>query len=134
VLIAHGFSVTILEGRDRIGGRVHSFELPSGQSVDLGPNWVHGTDNNPILDLARETNTPVHSWHEQSNIFDEDGKILADAKLLSDKMWGIILQAFKYSAENSSTINPELSLHEYVFASYTNYSRDIASGPTLMYN
>jgi hypothetical protein len=28
-------------------------------------------------------------------------------------MWGIIVQAFKHSAENSSTIDPQESLHDF---------------------
>lgn len=113
ILLQYGFQVTILEARDRIGGRVHHFKLPSGQIIDLGPNWVHGTEHNPILELAKETNTPLHSWEGRSNIFGEDGKILPDGDHLSDKMWGIIVQAFKYSAEHTSTIDPGRSLHDF---------------------
>jgi monoamine oxidase len=61
ILLHHGFQVIILEARDRIGGRIHHFKLPSGQVVDLGPNWVHGTESNPILELAKETDTQLHS-------------------------------------------------------------------------
>lgn len=60
ILLRYGFEVTILEARDRIGGRVHQIDLPSGHIIDLGPNWVHGTEHNPILDLANETHTPLH--------------------------------------------------------------------------
>lgn len=62
ILLQRGFDVTILEGRDRIGGRVTQATLPSGHLADLGANWIHGTESNPILDLARETNTPTHDW------------------------------------------------------------------------
>jgi hypothetical protein len=61
VLIQHGFDVTILEARSRIGGRVHRVQMTSGHEVDMGANWIHGTDNNPILDLAKKTSTPTHS-------------------------------------------------------------------------
>jgi phytoene dehydrogenase-like protein len=37
VLIQHGFKVTVLEARDRIGGRCHQASLPCGNLVDLGP-------------------------------------------------------------------------------------------------
>lgn len=42
VLTAAGFRVTILEARDRVGGRIHKtsdFGLP----LDLGAYWIHGT-------------------------------------------------------------------------------------------
>jgi phytoene dehydrogenase-like protein len=38
MLLQKGFNVTILEARDRIGGRMHQTRLPSGHLVDLGPN------------------------------------------------------------------------------------------------
>ncbi|KAG4433717.1 hypothetical protein IFR05_010798 [Cadophora sp. M221] len=113
VLLQNGFDVTILEGRDRIGGRVTQATLPSGHLADLGANWIHGTKSNPILDLARETDTPTHDWGEGFNIFDEDGKILKDGKSLNDTMWGIIVQAFKHSADNTTTIDPKESLYDF---------------------
>lgn len=38
VLLQHGFNVTIIEGRDRIGGRMHQTATSSGHLVDMGPN------------------------------------------------------------------------------------------------
>jgi phytoene dehydrogenase-like protein len=61
VLLDQGFEVTILEARERIGGRCHQVALQTGPLVDLGPNWIHGTDGNPILELAEKTNTATHS-------------------------------------------------------------------------
>jgi monoamine oxidase len=113
VLLQHGFKVTILEARDRIGGRLHQTKLPSGQLVDLGPNWIHGTEHNPILDLAKETDTPCHTWEGRFNVFDEAGQDLKNGKELSEAMWGIVLQAFKHSTENASTIDPKESLHDF---------------------
>jgi monoamine oxidase len=113
VLLQHGFKVTILEARDRIGGRLHQTKLPSGQLVDLGPNWIHGTEHNPILDLAKETDTPCHTWEGRFNVFDEAGHELKNGKELSEAMWGIVLQAFKHSTENASTIDPKESLHDF---------------------
>ena len=46
-----GASVTILEARDRIGGRVCT-DRTLGQPVDLGPCWLHGGPKNPLKDVA----------------------------------------------------------------------------------
>lgn len=50
---------------------------------------------------------------EEFNIFDEDGKLLEDGKSLNDTMWGIIVQAFKHSADNTATIDPRESLYDF---------------------
>lgn len=53
-LTERGVDVTVLEGRDRIGGRV---ETRNG--VDLGAHWIHGTEGNPLTNLARQLAVPT---------------------------------------------------------------------------
>ncbi|KAF6844039.1 flavin-containing amine oxidoreductase [Colletotrichum musicola] len=112
ILIQHGLLVTIIEGRTRLGGRVVQDKLPNGYTVDLGPNWIHGTDDNPILDLAKETDTAVGSWDDHSHLFDESGNLLSlqDSERYSGIMWGIIQDAFQYSNKNCASIDPSESL------------------------
>ena len=42
-----GFEVTVLEARERIGGRTWTDES-LGTPLDLGGSWVHGVDGNPL--------------------------------------------------------------------------------------
>ena len=50
--VAHaGLAVTVLEARDRIGGRLHSVPLGGG-AVDLGGAWIHTPVGNPVTALA----------------------------------------------------------------------------------
>jgi monoamine oxidase len=49
-----GYEVTVLEARDRIGGRIHTCDR-----LDLGAQWIHGTEGNPITDLCREMGQPI---------------------------------------------------------------------------
>ncbi len=42
-----GFKVTVLEARDRLGGRVWTDDRV-GAPVDLGGSWVHGVARNPL--------------------------------------------------------------------------------------
>mgnify|MGYP003328125277 CR=1 FL=1 len=42
-----GFKVTVLEARDRLGGRVWTDDR-IGAPVDLGGSWVHGVEGNPL--------------------------------------------------------------------------------------
>lgn len=80
-----------------------------------GPNWIHGTDNNPILDLARDTNTMTMSWDGRQSIFDKLGNQMPskEAGESTEIVWEIIEQAMKYSNEESATIPPERSLYDY---------------------
>lgn len=85
-----------------------------GDLVDLGPNWIHGTDGNPISTIADNTSTITHSFDEDYGIFfDEDGNILREGNELNNTMWQIIKDGFAYSAQHTSTINPSLTLHEW---------------------
>lgn len=45
------FSVKILEGRDRIGGRTYT-DSSLGADIDLGAAWIHGPIGNPLTPLA----------------------------------------------------------------------------------
>ncbi|CAJ2502630.1 Uu.00g100240.m01.CDS01 [Anthostomella pinea] len=115
ILLQHHFRVTLIEGRNRLGGRVHQATLPSGRLVDAGPNWIHGTNNNPIMELAKQTNTAVGSWDNKNAVVDDAGKLLssADASTYSTIMWDIITAAFAHSNENCATISPNESLWDF---------------------
>ncbi|KAK9418635.1 putative Amine oxidase domain-containing protein [Seiridium unicorne] len=109
------FEVTLIEGRDRLGGRVHQVKLPNGHLVDCGPNWIHGTEDNAILDIATEAEIPISRWDENSYVYDEDGKLLAqrDGEIYSTMMLDIVQDAFAYSNKHSPTISPEISLWDF---------------------
>ena len=51
-LRAAGLDVTVVEARDRVGGRIWS-NGEWGVPVELGAAWIHGTGGNPIVPLAR---------------------------------------------------------------------------------
>ena len=61
-----GFAVTVLEARQRLGGRTWT-DTSLGAPLDLGGSWVHGVDGNPLT-----------LWCEKLGIalvtFEDDGK------------------------------------------------------------
>ncbi|POR37256.1 Putative polyamine oxidase 4 [Tolypocladium paradoxum] len=112
ILLRHGFKVTVIEGRDRVGGRLHQQKLPNGHWVDIGPNWIHGTNDNPMLDLAKQTKTAVGCWDTRSYVFDESGRLFPvdEGERYADMMWDIIQDAFKHSNKSSAGIPSSKSL------------------------
>ncbi|XP_036425131.1 spermine oxidase-like [Colossoma macropomum] len=54
-LVQAGFQhIQILEANGRVGGRVHTTRPFSKNIIELGANWIHGQDGNPIFQLAKE--------------------------------------------------------------------------------
>ena len=116
LLLCHGFHVTVLEARDRLGGRLHQERLPNGHLIDVGANWIHGTQENPITELARETQTAVGTWNDElMHLFDEDGKLMVmeEAMEYLTIMWNIIEAAFEYSNKHGSTIHSDSTLLDF---------------------
>ncbi|KAF2470128.1 amine oxidase [Lindgomyces ingoldianus] len=114
ILLQHGVKVTILEGRDRVGGRLCQSKV-GGHLVDLGPNWIHGTESNPILDLAKETNTMTMNWDGRQSVFDHLGNQVPVKEAADDAalVWTIIGQAMQHSNEHSATISADKSLFNF---------------------
>lgn len=48
-------AVTVLEGRNRIGGRINT-DYSLGIPFDAGASWLHGTEDNPLANLAKQLN------------------------------------------------------------------------------
>jgi monoamine oxidase len=61
VLQRSGLSVRVLEGRDRIGGRLWSSAHWPDAIVDLGASWIHGITDNPLTALAQSAGLSTHA-------------------------------------------------------------------------
>lgn len=82
-LVESGVEVLILEARERIGGRVWTEDR-----VDLGAHWIHGTDGNPITNLAHELGLPTLFVGGDSSYAGgwESMQLRSGGKLLSPEM------------------------------------------------
>ena len=52
-LVRDGWQVTVLEARDRVGGRVWSVRVDNGSVVELGGEWIHQSDQGVFALAAR---------------------------------------------------------------------------------
>ncbi|MEM7183270.1 MAG: FAD-dependent oxidoreductase [Spirochaetota bacterium] len=50
-LYQQGYDVLVLEGRQRLGGRIHT-DFTMGMPVDLGAAWMHGIIRNPVAHIV----------------------------------------------------------------------------------
>ena len=53
-LVAAGYNVTILEARNRLGGRMYTDRKTMSIPADVGAGWIHQGVGNPITDLANQ--------------------------------------------------------------------------------
>ncbi|KAL5164274.1 putative polyamine oxidase 4 [Glycine soja] len=67
------FKVTVLESRDRLGGRIHT-DFSFGCPVDMGASWLHGVCNeNPLAPLIRGLGLSLYRTSgDNSVLYDHD--------------------------------------------------------------
>lgn len=68
-LATAGHEVTVLEARDRIGGRIHTSTVWPNLPVDLGASWIHGLKGNPATELARQAGVAITETRYDSAIY-----------------------------------------------------------------
>lgn len=88
-LRAEGVDVRVLEARERIGGRIHTSHAWADLPVDLGALWIHGSEDNPLVELAEHADTPLVVCDlERMALYWHDGEPLSDDDLtLLDEHW-----------------------------------------------
>lgn len=72
-----GYEVVVVEGRDRLGGRIWTSRAWEGLPLDLGASWIHGTEGNPLTALAKESKAEtVATSYDRSEIYGSNGRLL----------------------------------------------------------
>jgi polyamine oxidase len=78
-----GFEVTILEARNRTGGRIHT-NNDLGYNVELGANWIHDSKNpdNPLMGFTNKLNILTHKTNFLNlKVFDRNGSKIGKIRL-----------------------------------------------------
>jgi hypothetical protein len=83
-----------------------------------GPNWIHGTKNNPIADIAEQSQTRICGWDGEEVLINKNGEVIDpnEAEEYAEILWddGIIAEAFRLSKENQDSIDPERSFYDFI--------------------
>ncbi len=78
-LSEEGYDVTVLEARNRIGGRVWT-DRRLGVPLDLGASWIHGTRGNLLTDLAKAQDARMVANDESHIARGRDGREMRDSE------------------------------------------------------
>lgn len=74
-LSQNGYSVEVIEARNRLGGRIHT-NLDWGYPLELGASYIHGVQKNPLVELSKKANSPLFLPPEENVEFWSQGKSL----------------------------------------------------------
>ncbi len=111
-LVARGSSVTVLEARDRVGGRVWT-DRSLGAAVDLGATWIHGATANPIEALAKTLGLATRTTDYTSvSLFDAPGTRLSDSELaaIDSELEALLGEVESYGGSQGSDVTVEAAL------------------------
>jgi monoamine oxidase len=93
-----GINVTILEARNRIGGRVHTDFDSFGYPIDLGAILITQQADNPLLNISEKFNITQVPILFGSNVYQFKDKI-EDPKKINDRLNQIFCDYLKFVKE-----------------------------------
>ncbi|QIH10310.1 NAD(P)-binding protein [Pseudomonas sp. BIOMIG1BAC] len=109
-----GYRVTVIEGRDRVGGRIWTNRSWKEVPVDLGASWIHGVDGNPVAALSRQfgIETVVYDVENPTSnqVYDANGRALGSQE--SEQLAQLYEQASKLLAQKVQGAASQLSAQE----------------------
>src|SRR4051812_16999121 len=112
-LRARGFEVTVIEARDRIGGRVWT-NGDLGLPVDLGASWINGVNGNPVTKMAADHHiVTLPTDYVHVNLHDANGSLIPQSDLdeMRDEYESLADRAEKLAARRGMmTIEQALEL------------------------
>jgi monoamine oxidase len=106
-----GRNVLVLEGRDRVGGRINTVD-----GCDLGASWIHGATNNPISDFLSCSGVETMASPSNGNTvvcFDKDGVRLSaqaydESEQEFDRLLNVVLDKKREELESDKDLKSSL--------------------------
>ena len=82
-----GYNVIVLEGRDRIGGRIWTDRSLNGIALDMGASWIHGIEGNPTSELVAELGIEtVPTDYDNIEVYDTSGESVTPDESILDTL------------------------------------------------
>ena len=102
-----GVEVTVVEARTRIGGRTWT-DTSLGLPIDLGGAWIHGSEGNPLTDLAEQAGARTVETNFEDTIVLDNGSVVDGAAVDAiGREWTRIMNDVASMTEDAS---PDASL------------------------
>lgn len=121
VLQSQGYNVRILEGRNRIGGRVWTERSLKGLSLDMGASWIHGIRENPLYSYVQQFNIKTSPTnYENTSSYNSKGKYLSgDQEDKHDALFNRVFQSLnkackKLIKQGASDISIQQALDDFL--------------------
>lgn len=108
-----GRAVTVLEARDRIGGRIWTDES-LGFPIDLGASWIHGVKKNPLTRLSNDMDIERVRTQDAYIVRGKGGREISDSEF-PDWLEGVT------SIQHSAAADPG-TLNQWAYWNSTDYS------------
>ena len=94
-LATAGAKVTVIEARNRIGGRTWTSELWPDLPLDMGASWLHGVTGNPLTSMADAIGAErTPTTYDRSAAYDEHGHSI-DFLPIADRALALVVKAQK---------------------------------------
>ena len=110
----------------------------------IGRLNVNSTGFNPIVELAKETGTPLHLWKENTLLVDSVGQLVDGdhANKALKRVWDILSKAIEFSNANTQQLDLSTSLYDFFTRECTrmvqaggmsDYERELVLGMAQMW-
>jgi monoamine oxidase len=111
-----GYNVTVIEARNRIGGRIWTSNKWSDIPLDLGASWIHGAKGNPITTLANQINASLLTTdYEKSITYGSNGKLLtASQERLLDRLTELLTKVISKAQNADKDVSIEQAIQSIV--------------------
>eukprot|EP00735_Rhodelphis_limneticus_P001080 TRINITY_DN11634_c0_g1::TRINITY_DN11634_c0_g1_i1::g.17479::m.17479 TRINITY_DN11634_c0_g1::TRINITY_DN11634_c0_g1_i1::g.17479 ORF type:complete len:522 (+),score=102.48,sp/Q8H191/PAO4_ARATH/31.95/8e-52,Amino_oxidase/PF01593.19/8.3e-78,NAD_binding_8/PF13450.1/1.1e-14,DAO/PF01266.19/1e-05,DAO/PF01266.19/0.047,NAD_binding_9/PF13454.1/0.00037,NAD_binding_9/PF13454.1/0.27,HI0933_like/PF03486.9/5.1e-05,HI0933_like/PF03486.9/21,Thi4/PF01946.12/3e-05,Pyr_redox_3/PF13738.1/0.00092,Pyr_redox_3/PF13738.1/18, len=109
------FNVTVLEARDRVGGRIWTAGTGDSGVFDLGASWIHGSGSeNPITELRDTMDVTTETTDDDSMlVLDQAGEEFSEIEM--ETTWSQYRTYVETAFEDGADLDEDESLQTYVY-------------------